>query len=126
VLYPVSEAHRGYTAFSNLVFKTKGEAHKNIATAKPAQADPEVAGSIEAFACMVLTVARLEQGANAVALTQGTFDMKQVGKFIAWISSDVEKETQDELAASGLEWKQVQKVVSDKARKWYLEQAKKL
>ncbi len=135
VFYPISREHEGYTNFSNLVFKAKGEKHKNIATAKPAQVDASTAASVDAFVAMVLTEARLEQGARAVLgehkhedaltclfCTTGalTYDAKLTGKFVNWVSADVEKETQDELAASNLTWKQVQKAVSDKARAWYL------
>ena len=140
VFYPRSAEHKSFTDFNNLVFKAKGEKHKNIATAKPAQVNAEAAASIEAFATMVLTDARLEQGAKAVggetivyqnALVQGgptiaNYDLKLVGKFIAWVSADVEKETQDELEASGLTFKQVQKAVGDRARAWYLAKAKAL
>jgi len=140
VFYPYSEAHRGYESFSNLCFKAKGEKHKNIATAKPAQVSAEAAASIEAFVNMVLTEARLEQGARAILgehkhedalkclfCTTGalTYDMKNTGKFVTWVSADVEKETQDELAASGLTFKEVQKAITDKARTWFLTQAKK-
>ena len=122
VFYPVSDKHIGLQNFNNLTFKAKGEKHKNIATAKPAQVNPEAAASIEAFATMVLTLARLEQGATAVGLP---YDAKQIGKFIGWIAADIQKETKDEMAASGLDWKQVQKTISDKARTWYLDKVKK-
>lgn len=121
VFYPSSAPHLGFENFTNLCFKAKGEKHKNIKTAAPAQVNAEAAASISAFVDMVLTEARLEQGATKVSADGAlTFDMKNVGKFIAWVSADVEKETQDELAASGLTWKQVQKPVTDKARAWYL------
>jgi hypothetical protein len=121
VFYPVSQEHLGFANFSNLVFKAKGEKHKNIKTAAPAQVNPEMAASVEAFVELVLTPARLEQGATAV----GGYDMKQTGKFVAWCLADVQKETTDELEASQLDWKQVQKPLGDKARIWYLEQSKK-
>lgn len=135
VFYPSSTPHLGFEHFTNLTFKAKGEKHKNIATAKPAQVDAAVAASIDAFVDMVLTPARLEQGARAILgehkhedslnclfCTTGalTYDVKLTGKFVNWVSADVEKETQDELAVSNLTWKQVQKAVSDKARAWYL------
>lgn len=127
VFYPTSGPHAGnFEHFTNLCFKAKGEKHKNIATAKPVQVSAEAAASIEAFVAMVLTEARLEQGATKVSPGGAlTYDMKNTGKFVIWVSADVEKETQDELAASGLTWKEVQKPVSDKARAWYLTQAKK-
>lgn len=119
VFYPVSENHLGMENFKNLVFKAKGEKHKNIKTAAPAQVNPEVAASVDAFVELVLTPARLEQGSNAVGL-----DMKLTGKFVSWVLIDVQKETQDELEASSLEWKQVQKPLTDRARSWYIEQVK--
>jgi hypothetical protein len=125
VFYPYSEPHLGYEHFNNLCFKAKGEKHKNIATAKPVQVSAEAAASIGAFVDMVLTPARLEQGTTKVSADGAlTYDMKNTGKFVTWVSADVEKETQDELAASGLTWKEVQKPISDKARAWYLAKAK--
>lgn len=139
VFYPVSEPHLGWEHFQNLCFKAKGEKHKNIATAKPAQVSPESAASIEEFTRLVLTPARLEQGARAImgehkhtdALTclfcttaKLQFDLKYTGKFVQWIVGDVQKECQDELAASNLDWKQVQKPLSEQARAWYLTKAK--
>ncbi len=140
VFYPITKEHSGYTNFTNLVFKAKGEKHKNIKTAAPAQIDASVANSVSQFVDMVLTEARLEQGAKAVggshihyanALVCGgpevaNFDLKLIGKFLAWVVADVQKETQDELEASNLEWKQVQKPLGDKARAWYLAKAKQL
>lgn len=125
VFYPVSEHHLGFQNFQNLTFKAKGEKHKNIKTAAPAQVNPEVVASIDAFVDLVLTQARLEQGANATAKGAFTYDQRQTGKFVEWILNDVKKETQDELEASSLDWKQVQKPLSDKARSWYLTQARK-
>lgn len=127
VFYPVSKEHLGNTNFTNLVFKAKGEKHKNIKAAAPAQVDATIAANVDQFVDMVLTDARLEQGVGAIAAAGSlSFDMKLVGKFLAWIDADVQKETQDELEASGLEWKQVQKPIATRARTWYIAQAKKL
>ena len=128
VFYPVSEPHLGYNNFKNLVFKAKGERHKNIKTAAAAQVNPEAAANVNQFVDMVLAEARLEQGVAAVQNDPGvvtsTYDVKLVGKFIAWIVADVKKETKDELLASNLDWKDVQKPISDKARSWYLAKAR--
>ena len=59
VFYPVSKEHLGLSNFNNLVFKAKGEKHKNIKTAAPADVNPAVAASVDAFVDMVLTPARL-------------------------------------------------------------------
>lgn len=123
VFYPMSDEHIGYESFKNLCFKAKGEKHKNIKSAKPAQAETPTAEGVIQFVDMVLTNARLEQGVTAVAGSL-SFDMKLLGNFIKWIMADVEKETKDELVASNLEWKQVQKEISNRARLWYIEQFK--
>lgn len=113
--------------FSNLVFKAKGEKHKNIKTAAPAQVDASVATGADAFADMVLTESRLVQGATAVSSGGALeYNTRNVGKFLQWVSGDVQKETGDELAASGLTWKQVEKSVQTKARLWYIERTKQL
>lgn len=125
VFYPVSEPHTGYNNFCNLTFKAKGEAHRVIKTKLPVQLNAEVAADSEAFAGMVLTVARLEQGARVVSGDSSLiFDRKFIKNFMDWIIKDVQKETVDELEKSGLNWKQVQKSVADKARAWYLSQLK--
>lgn len=126
VFYPDSPEYSGYENFKNFVFKAKGEKHKTVTKAAPAQVNPEVAESIEQFVDMVLSEARLEQGASASS-SDGTllFEQSSIGKFLAWIAKDVQKETADELEASNLTWKQVQKMIGDKSRQWYLGKIKK-
>lgn len=124
VYYPIAESNiQKWELMSNLMFKAKGEKHKNVKTAAPAQVNPVAAASVVAFVDMVLTEARLEQGAKTVG---EVCDVKLTGKFIAWISGDVAKETADELEASNLTLKQVQGPLVAKARAWYMEQTKKL
>jgi len=126
VFYPVSVDHLGYANYCNFVFKAKGEAHRVVKAKGAAQVSAESAENANLFAGMVLTLARLEQGARAVSDDGSlTFNQKFIGKFLAWIAADVQKENQDELEASGMDWKQVQKPVGDKARGWYLSQMKK-
>lgn len=119
VFYPVSTAHQGWQSFEYLVFKAKGEKHKNIKTQAPAQVNPETAASVDEFTGIALTEARLEQGAGKVCTGALAYDMKDLGKFIQWIAADVQKETKDELEASNLTWKQVEKAITAKAREWY-------
>lgn len=128
VFYPVSNEHLGYENFKNLVFKAKGEKHKNIKSAAPAQVDASSAASIKDFVDLVLTDARLEQGAGMVLVRDDSsmYDMKQLGSFLKWIASDVQKETQDELEASNLDWKDVLRPLSERARTWYITKAKSL
>ena len=126
VFYPCSKEHLGLKSFKNLVFKAKGEKHKNIKTASPAQVNPEMAVGINEFVDMVLSQSRLEQGASFVGSKDGSicFDIKLIGKFIAWIIFDVKKETKDELEISNLTWDQVNKTITNVSRSWYLEKCK--
>lgn len=126
VFYPISKEHRGYESFSNLCFKAKGEQHKVVAKTKPAQAEPTVARDAGAFADMVVTPARLEQGCRAVNGGNFSFDPKNIGTFLAWISADITKETNAEREAAGLDLKTALKACTDKARAWYLAEMKKL
>lgn len=125
VFYPMP-FNGSYKRFSDLCFKAKGEKHKTVAKTKPAQADPTVVANVKAFAEMVVTDARLEQGARNMSGGELIFDMKKMGEFIKWIVNDVNKETEAELEASGLDEKFVNKACSERARDWYLAQVKKM
>lgn len=125
VFYPTSKEHLGVANYANLVFKAKGEAHKNIKVASPAQIDASAASSIKDFVDMVLTLARLEQGVTAVNGSL-VYEMKTVGKFITWIQDDVKKECQDELDASELTFDAVKNSLTTRARTWYLDNAKRI
>lgn len=120
VYYPVFDSSKleKFKNFTNFVFKAKGEKHKNISTAKPASINPESAKSISDFADLVLTEARLLQGAQTVNASE--YSTKCIGQFIGWVMKDVLKETSDELEASSLTWKQVEKTIQTRARNWYI------
>lgn len=121
VLYPVSrmdaELPTEPSAYAVLMFKAKGGKHRTVGVKQAVQVAPEVVASADAFATLVLTEARLEQGVTA---TGGVREPRSTAKFLAWILADVEKETAAELEASGLTWSQVGKVVQAAARTWYL------
>lgn len=118
VFYPQVERHNyDPEVYQNLMFKAKGEKHRVVKAKAAATVNPETAASADAFVDMVVTEARLLQGVEKAA--QG-FDKKLTGAFVAWVLADVQKETESELQASGLTWKDVQKLITDKARKWYL------
>lgn len=121
VLYPISAKDTGekvcdVNQWHMLAFKAKGEEHRNVKTKDAVSVDPAVAASISAFADLVVTPARLDQGLTAVG---GSKDKKLTGKFITWLCDDIQKECVGELTASGLTWPQVQGVVSSKARTWF-------
>jgi hypothetical protein len=58
--------------------------------------------------------------------TNGEFEMKEMGKFLKWVNSDIKKESITELEVSQLSWKQVSRPVTDKARNWYMKKAREL
>jgi len=117
VYYPDSAEHVGsFKMFGDLCFKAKGAKHRVVTAPKAATVDPQVAASTEAFVNMVVTEARLEQGAGL----SGELDRKNTGTFVRWIISDVTKECGSELEASGLTWKQVSGQISARASKWWL------
>ena len=123
VLYPITNGtlvtkHE----FSDLVFKAKGEKHKVVRTKQPAQIDPEVAKSATEFADLFVTENRLNQIAQRV----GKPDLERTGDFLKEFNLDVQKESLAELEAAGLEWKQVAREVSDRARKWWVNLSKQL
>lgn len=123
VFYPVAIGSdsdiKSRELYRRYMFKAKGEKHKTVKTRNAVQVDPEVAASIEEFANKVVTEARMEQAVRESNGGELEFDMKKIGPYIAWLSKDVKKETEEELQASGLTWKQVQKAISSKAVAWY-------
>lgn len=124
VMYPIINGQTLIDRYdySNLVFKAKGEKHKVVKTKKAVQLDPEVVNNVNEFCDLMVTENRLEQIAQRV----GEFDKKLIGQFIKELSIDVKKESNAELEESNLEWKQVTKEVSNRAKKWWLENCEKI
>lgn len=117
VMYPIinNKTLIDKITYTDLVFKAKGEKHKVVKTKKPAQINPEQVTNIDSFIDLFVTENRLEQ----IAQNIDCFDMKNTGLFIKQFTMDVYKESVVELEASGMNWKQVIKEVSDRARKWW-------
>lgn len=95
----------------------KGEKHSSSKVKKLASVDVEKLNSIKDFVDYAVTESRLEQGLGEIGL-----DMKKMGEFIKWISQDVFKEESDTMKENNLEMKDIGKELSNKARKWYIEQ----
>lgn len=120
VYYPIGVENR--KKISDLMFKAKGDDHKVSRAKKAAQVDPDVLANIQEFVTYFVTPARLEQGLMEVC--QGLADMKSIGLFLAWVGRDVQKESVEELEASGRTWKQVNKAVTIAAREWFINKSK--
>ncbi len=103
---------------AGLMFKAKGDKHRTAGARTAVQVDATAASSVGEFVTLMVPDARLEQGLSSVC--DGVVDMKQIGKFLAWVAADVRKESVAELEASNLTWPQVEKAVQAHARAWFL------
>ena len=118
VFYPVGEnIPTDPEGLAKLMFKAKGEKHRTTRTKDAAQLAPEVVSGVEGFVALVVTEARLQQAVTTAC--GGVVDVKLTGKFLGWVTTDVEKESQAELAAAGLTWGQVKGAVQTAAREWF-------
>jgi hypothetical protein len=124
VLYPIEvdgqPAPRDPVGLAALMFKAKGDKHRTAATKQAVQVDAVVVPSVAEFVALMVTEARLQQGLGTVC--GGLASPRDTGKFLTWLVADVRKESTAELAASGLQWSQVEKAVQGHARAWYLAQ----
>jgi hypothetical protein len=116
VMYPVGMDDR--EGWRRIAFKAKGEKHRVKASKVAAEVAPEVLASTEAFVAAFVTEARCEQGLGVVC--PDGIDIKKTGGFIGWVSKDVKRESETELEAAGLTWKQVGKAVSTASREWFM------
>lgn len=117
VLYPIYKSNSMYRdEYTRLMFKAKTKETNVIKQKKSVQINPEVVESINEFVDLFVTQNRLEQAIENVDYC----DMKHISQFLKWINTDIKKESVDELEASGLEWKQVTKQITKKAKEWYI------
>ena len=108
---------------SDLWFKTKGTSHKVSGQKDVVQIDPEVLTSINAFVNYAVTENRLTQAVRVLVeefgISEDCINMKHFGKFIKWMSIDINKEEFDVLEKNELEWKQVSKPIARRCKEWY-------
>lgn len=102
-------------------FKVKGEKHSASKVKTLASVDVDKLNTINEFVVSVLTEARLNQGIEYLKEMNIPIDIKSTGDFLKWIAGDVIKEETDTLVENQLEVKDVMKVVSTKARQWFLQ-----
>lgn len=102
-------------------FKVKGEKHGKRGARKPATIDPIKAASVVEFVEKTVTEDRLEQGYDIVDQKYGAVQMKHLGELMKWINSDIISEEGDALEANQLSAKDVNRAISDKARKYYMD-----
>jgi hypothetical protein len=106
--------------YQELLFKSKGGKHAVVKQRQAAQVSAEKVQGIEDFVAMFVTQQRLEQ-VLAKTFGETSAEAKGTGRFIAALQQDVLKESEAELEAAALSWKEVSKEVCNAARKWFLE-----
>lgn len=103
-----------------LRFKTKGDKHSGRGVNKnPVLIVPAKLTSISDFCKHCLHDARLNQGLEYLTEQGLDHSMQHLGAFLSWINRDIVKEESNTLQANNLEWKDVAKVIGEKAKKWY-------
>ena len=109
-------------------FKVKDDSHKNVKTKnKKTSLDPEKVSNVNEFVEYSLTENRLNQAIEQVFTGPGIEPtVKQTGTFLKWIVNDIVTEEIDTLASNDLSAKDVNGVISKKAREWYFEYLDKI
>jgi len=106
------------------VFKVKGEKHSVSKVKTLAAADPEKMASLEKFVDYAVTNSRLEQGVKEVYGEQKP-GREKIADFLRWVHRDIIKEEMDVMVESNIEPKEVGKMISNEARRWFFEQEAK-
>lgn len=98
------------------IFKAKGEKFAEVKQKRSVDIDFEKIAKIEEFVDSIVTVHRLEKKLDECDFP---LDISNVGKYIKIVSEDVRKECSLEIEESDFEWKEISKVLSKKAVKYY-------
>lgn len=107
---------RGFHEGNYYFFKVKGEKHASSKVKTLTAVDIERINSIKEFADYVLTESRLNQGLENVP----TLEIEQIGTFIRWVVNDIAKEELDTIQGNGFTQKEINPVVSKKAKDWFI------
>lgn len=100
-------------------FKAKGDKHSNSNVKKLATVDIAKFESNQEFVSFALDEGRLEQGFNWLKENGKEQSEKSTGDFIRWIFNDVKKECADEAKERGIDEKDLGKLISGPAKKWF-------
>jgi len=108
---------------SDMWFKTKGEKHsgKSRSKKKVATIDPQKVENINQCVDIILTEGRLNQGFEHLAEKGLELEMKNMGKYLKWVGQDTMKEELDTVEANGLEWSDVSKIITSRAKAYFME-----
>jgi len=102
------------------VFKVKGEEHSVTKVKTLAPVNVEKLNSIKEFVEYSVTENRLRQAIEQVFTTKSIEpSIKATGDFLRWVINDITSEETDTMVSNNLEPKDVNKNISDRARKWF-------
>ena len=103
--------------FNTFTFKVKSEAHLVQKTKSPnASIYIEIPGSVKDFADQFVTDNRCEQMVRDHL--GGSYALQGMGIFLKELNADILKESKNEFAELGVDWKMVAKEINARAVKW--------
>jgi len=102
----------GFYKDRKLIFKSKGAKHSVSKVKTLAAVDPERMKSITEFVDYSVTQNRVHQGMKEV----NAISKRNTPDLLKWVANDIMKEESDTLEASALEWKDVAREASNRAR----------
>lgn len=106
---------------NGLAFKVKGYKHINKNAQAPKVAlSPERLAGITEFVDYALSESRLDQGIQYLIETGHDLSILNLGVYLKWVSQDILEEETDVLTESGLEWKEVVKVINNQAKSYFM------
>lgn len=109
--------------FNTFTFKVKSEAHLVQKTKSPnSSVYIEIPGSVKDFCDQFVTDNRCEQMINDHL--GGSYAMQGMGTFLKELNADILKESKNELAELGVDWKMVAKEINKRAVDWMKEKHK--
>lgn len=108
------------------VFKCKGEKHSqsNVIKSQPAKSTEELT-ALNEFVDSICHSWRFEQGVVESCGTVDSADIKHMGAYLKFVTTDTLKEENDLIIASGFEVKQIMSRVNDRAKNYFLALIKK-
>jgi len=101
-------------------FKTKGEKHSGKYNKIKIEIDPVVEENIIKLVDKILPEWRLQQGIEILKENKQDIVMQNIGHYLKWINIDTQKEEALTIEASELEWSQIVKVITRRAKLYFV------
>lgn len=115
-----------YDKNGQYLFKTKDPRHSVSKVKTIASVDPEKVKGIKEFIEYAVTDNRLNQGLDYLKESNLPIEMTSTGEFIKWVMKDILKEELETLNVSGIEPKDINGSVAQKAKLFFINKVKEL